>query len=320
MGMSMIDVLMATYNGARHIEAQLASIAAQTHADWRLVVRDDGSTDATPAILAGFAEAHPGRVEIVEDGRANLGSQNNFSALMERTQAPYAALSDQDDIWIPERLDLSLRAMRELEARHGAEMPLLVFSDRTVLDDTGGEEMQWARNEGVPLSVGQDFRKLLTMNVVAGCTTLLNRPLLRLVAPVPRQARLHDHWLALVAAGAGRVAVVDRPTVRWRQHASNVTGIRQVGARNYAGRAKLLFANLERHRRRYGELYDQAQAFIDRCAGEPGAEAAIRDARAFCALRQRTALGRMVAAARGGLLPPGPERMAGFLLTGSGRA
>src|SRR4051812_35853596 len=98
-----VDILMATYNGAGYLREQLDSIADQTHRNWRLVVRDDGSTDKTKDILAAFAAAHPGKVKIIDDGKRKLGSGQNFAALMQEAAndraVKYIMFSDQDDIW-----------------------------------------------------------------------------------------------------------------------------------------------------------------------------------------------------------------------------
>src|SRR5262249_54654542 len=121
---STIDILLATYNGAAYLEEQLASIEAQAHPNWRLIARDDGSSDRTADILAAFRTRHPGKVTIVRDADGNLGLVQNFSRLMEASTAPYAAFCDQDDVWLPEKLSLCLARMRDLEAEHGRDKPL----------------------------------------------------------------------------------------------------------------------------------------------------------------------------------------------------
>ena len=114
-----IDILLATYNGETFLDEQLDSIAAQAHGDWRLIARDDGSSDRTPEILEAFRMRHPGKVVVLEDGDGNLGLVQNFSRLMAHSDAPYAAFCDQDDVWMPEKLALSLAKMRELEQEQG---------------------------------------------------------------------------------------------------------------------------------------------------------------------------------------------------------
>src|SRR5829696_7008565 len=94
------DILLATFNGARFLPEQLASIEAQTHGGWRLIVRDDGSDDGTRSIIEAFAERHGERVRFLRDGRSQLGACGNFAALLEASDAPYFMFCDQDDVWL----------------------------------------------------------------------------------------------------------------------------------------------------------------------------------------------------------------------------
>src|SRR5437763_17125550 len=95
-----VDILLATFNGAKYLPELLSSLEGQSRADWRLIVRDDLSSDASPAILDAFAERHAGRVDVLRDERGRLGSVANFAALMEVSAAPYFMFCDQDDIWL----------------------------------------------------------------------------------------------------------------------------------------------------------------------------------------------------------------------------
>ena len=220
-----IDILLATYNGAAFLEEQLDSIVTQTRPDWRLIARDDGSTDRTPEILQAFRERHPDKVVMLEDGDGNLGLVQNFSRLMEHSTAPYAAFCDQDDVWIPEKLELSLAKMRELEREQGAETPLLVFTDLEVVD----EDLKVINSSSWHFANLRPDRcnslnRLLLQNVVTGCTVLMNRPLVGKAVPIPSDAHVHDWWVALAASTFGRAAYVSRRTVRYRQHDRNLLG------------------------------------------------------------------------------------------------
>ena len=199
-----VDILLATYNGAAFVEAQLDSILAQTHKNWRLVIRDDGSTDKTPEIVEAFRARHPEKVIVLEDEAGNLGLVQNYSRLMEHAGAGYVAFCDQDGVWKPLKLELSLQKMCDMEADHGADKPLLVFTDLTVVD----EDLQpihgsfW-RHEGLRPDRCNSLNRLLLQNVVTGCTALMNRPLVERSVPLPAEAVVHDWWVALVAAAFG---------------------------------------------------------------------------------------------------------------------
>ncbi|MEE8504787.1 MAG: glycosyltransferase family 2 protein, partial [Kiloniellales bacterium] len=220
-----IDILLATYNGQAFLEEQLDSIAAQTHGDWRLIARDDGSTDRTPEILDAFRTRHPGKVVVLEDGDGNLGLVRNFSRLMAYSDAPYAAFCDQDDVWIPEKLDLSLAKMRELEREHGNGTPLLVFTDLTVVDE-GLEVVHdsfWRYADLDPAAIN-NVSNMMIGNVVTGCTLIMNEVLRDSAVPIPDEAVVHDWWIAASASMFGKAAHIDRPTVLYRQHGGNSMG------------------------------------------------------------------------------------------------
>jgi glycosyltransferase involved in cell wall biosynthesis len=95
-----VDILLATYNGGEFLADQLASIERQTFSEWRLIVRDDGSTDNTVLILEEFRECYPDKVLLIEDLEHNLGPGRNFERLLGYSDAPYFFFCDQDDVWM----------------------------------------------------------------------------------------------------------------------------------------------------------------------------------------------------------------------------
>ena len=219
-----IDIVMATYNGARFLCEQLDSVLAQARPGVRLLVRDDGSTDATREILAAYAGNRPEGV-LVENGSRRLGACGSFSALLERSDADFVVLCDQDDVWLPGRLDAMLRRLVELEDRHGRGAPLLVHSDLTVVD-AGLRELcpSFWRYQGLDPFRGGVLNRLLVQNVVTGCAAILNRALVRRATPIPKAAVMHDWWLATAAAALGRLEALAQPTALYRQHGENRVG------------------------------------------------------------------------------------------------
>ncbi len=114
-----IDKLLATFNGERFLPEQLNSIVAQTHKNRRVLVRDDGSTDGTLAHLKAYKDKVADKLEILEDGKRNLGSVGNFSTLTEASTAPYVAFCDQEDIWRSGKMAMGWRRSRN-STRDGA--------------------------------------------------------------------------------------------------------------------------------------------------------------------------------------------------------
>jgi len=233
--MAHVRILMATWNGARHLDAQLDSLVAQDHADWSLWVSDDGSTDATRDRLAAFAAAHPDRKVQMLDGPGR-GAAANFLSLIRTAGDGGAclALSDQDDIWHPDRLS---RALSMLGRGAGAG----VYSSRTVLIDAAGQPLRESRRH--PRGLG--FGNALVQNVMAG-NTMVAEPVMARVLGRTAGAALaarggagvahHDWWIYLLASGMGaRLIHDDRPSLGYRQHGANAMGasdgLRQVRAR-----------------------------------------------------------------------------------------
>lgn len=220
-----VDILLGSFNGEAFLGAQLQSIEAQSFSQWRLIARDDASSDGTVALLEDFRARHPGRVQLLRDDDGRLGAVANFGRLLQHSDAPYAAFCDQDDVWMADKLALGLECMGALEARHGSERPLLVFSDLEVVDrhlETVAASL-WCRKQLRP-ERSRELGALLVDNVVTGCTTLMNHELVRQASPIPEGVLFHDWWVALVAAALGRSAWIERATVRYRQHGYNAAG------------------------------------------------------------------------------------------------
>lgn len=224
--MMQVQIALATYNGAAHIEAQLTSLMVQSYPHWQIIARDDGSLDATPALLHAFAQRYPDRIRILSSATQPLGPAGNFSLLMEAATAPYIMPCDQDDVWHPDKIARSVEAMAALERKHGAATPLLVHGDSRVVDE-GLKVLHpsfhalYARKPA-----RARFASALVHNAAQGCTVTVNRALIRLACPVPPEARMHDMWLFLIALGAGRVEFIDAQLVDYRQHGANAVGMR----------------------------------------------------------------------------------------------
>jgi glycosyltransferase involved in cell wall biosynthesis len=291
-----IDILLATYEGSAYLPAQLDSLFAQTNRQWRLVVRDDGSTDGTQEILDRTVAAHPGRVVLAgQDGR-RLGAAGSFAALLELSEAPYVMLCDQDDVWLPDKVELTLGAMRQLEGEWGANTPLLVNTDLKVVDQRLAtiDESFWHFERIHPQRTCR-LSRVLMQNFATGCTVMINRALARLALPVPVESMMHDWWLALVAVAFGKVSSMPKATVLYRQHGGNDTGASRwkfsTGVKNFFLYRDRRRAAVAEQRRMYVALERQATAFATRYDErlDPAERAMLA---AFCTLGGKGFFGR----------------------------
>lgn len=217
-----IDILLATYNGERFLEAQLDSLFGQTCTDFRIIIHDDGSTDRTADILRAYHERYPDRILILADEHRGLGATQNFALLLLHATAPYIAFCDQDDVWLPEKLEWSLRELQRIQ-REFPGKPAMVYSDMQVIDETGNllAPSAWQQLHLDPKYF--TLNRLLIQNIPHGCTMLIDRAMQELVCPIPPEAMLHDHWIALSAILLGAHQAIDTPLVLLRNHGSNVT-------------------------------------------------------------------------------------------------
>lgn len=211
-----VTVLMAVYNGAPDLPAQLDSLLAQTHRDWQLIASDDGSQDDSRAILARYAKLAP--VQVVE-GPSQGFVQNFLSLIAQSDVSGPVALSDQDDVWFPEKLERALERLKAIPAEH----PALYCSRRVNWWPDGGRQ-EVSRTYAQP----PGFANALVENIAAGNTIVVNPAavsLIRATVAVAADVPFHDWWLYLVVTGAGGTVIHDpEPGLLYRQHSRNVLG------------------------------------------------------------------------------------------------
>ena len=222
-----VHIACATYNGGRFFEEFLESLRTQTHGDWRLYIRDDASGDATVDI-AEAAAARDSRVQLTPaaPGNERLGAARSFLWLVNRlpADATHVMFADQDDVWLPAKIERTLAAMRQAEAELGDALPLLVHTDLTVTDGTLREihPSFWTYSRIHPEPA--TLRRIVSHNVTTGATVMMNRALHALIRESPDEVAMHDWWCACVASAFGRVVAVHEPTILYRQHGTNSIG------------------------------------------------------------------------------------------------
>lgn len=255
----MIDILLATYNGEKYLKQQLDSILAQNVDCWHLYIKDDCSVDSTLSIAKAYEARYPDKITVIDSACATGSAKANFLSLLKYSKSQYIMFCDQDDVWLPDKIKLALETMRQNES--DTSLPVLVHSDLTIVDERLSQihasffKFQGLNSKAIALN------RLLVQNNITGCTVMINRSLLDLAADADTDKILmHDWWFGLVASAFGKIAFVDKPTILYRQHASNQLGA--VNNRSISGALKIVLKRLNT-KRRVSITFSQAQHFFD---------------------------------------------------------
>jgi glycosyltransferase involved in cell wall biosynthesis len=212
-----VSIALCTYHGAAWLEAQLESLLAQTHAPLELVAADEASTDATFAILERYAPRFA-RATLIRNPQ-RLGVRANFEQAFRRCSGDWIAPCDQDDVWLPHKLERLLGAADATTT--------LVYGDSLLVDEQGRPLPPGRRGNRVSqrytMASGHDPRVFALANCISGHAMLLRRDVLARALPLP-EGTMYDAWLAFVAAEMGEIRYVDEVLVQFRQHARNASG------------------------------------------------------------------------------------------------
>jgi glycosyltransferase involved in cell wall biosynthesis len=231
---NLVSIAIATYNGEKYLCEQLDSIKNQTYSDLEIIICDDGSTDTTWSILQNYAHADS-RIKIFRNER-NLGLVKNFEKAISLCTGDFIALSDQDDIWLPEKIKTLLYTIKSCD---------LIHSDASLIDENN-TVFEKSFSSYSNKNHSNDFLGYLFGNNVTGCTALFRRSLLEGHLPFPEEVHVHDWWIAILAAKNNGVTYLHQPLIHYRQHNNN-----QIGATSafhipsYEIREKNLLAHIQ---------------------------------------------------------------------------
>jgi hypothetical protein len=240
---------MCTYNGAQFLRAQFESIIAQSRRPDEIVVCDDCSTDETRALLKQFAAESPIPV-LLHFNEQNLGSVRNFEQAIRTCTGDVIALSDQDDVWREDKLQLIEQAF------HKTQGAGLVFSDAEIVDENlkSLDRRMWDAigfdaHKRKLVSTGKALEVLITGWTVTGATMAFRSEFVKLALPVPGGiAMIHDGWIALTIAAVAKVVIIEEPLIKYRQHAKQQIGAptRVQKATDHPGRMQAFETALQR--------------------------------------------------------------------------
>ncbi|MGB9763697.1 MAG: glycosyltransferase [Minisyncoccia bacterium] len=255
----MVEILLSTYNGDKFLNDFLNSLLTQSYKNWKLIVRDDGSKDKTIDILESFSQKYPEKVEIIKDSMGNLGPWKSFFHLLKYSKEKYVMFADQDDIWLPKKIEITLNKMILSEKKFGENYPILIHTDLKVVDQNLNNiaESFWQYQNLNPEHKSLNY--LLVQNNVTGCTVMINESLKNLINPFPTKAIMHDWWIAIVASAFGTINYVPESTILYRQHNNQNTGARKYSLLSYY---KFFIKNPQRVRDSIIKTIEQAEEFL----------------------------------------------------------
>jgi len=216
-----LSVAMATYNGELFLEEQIQSILNQSFQNFELIICDDCSTDKTAQIIQKYMQTHS-NIKLFKN-ETNIGFIKNFEKLISLCETPYIALSDQDDIWLENKLEIQMKAMKKAESLNN-NSPLMVHSDLMMINEEGKHlQNSFFKYKKYKLKDAKDLGQILGPCGVMGNTILFNQALKDKILPFPSCLEVHDYWIAVMTELLGERITMRQPLVKYRIHNENAS-------------------------------------------------------------------------------------------------
>lgn len=253
-----IHILLSTYNGSKYVEEQLHSIFEQTYQNFTLFVRDDGSTDNTVEILNNFIKQYKVSSEkmviLPNETNSNIGWKASFWMLMDKCGgADYYAFADQDDVWLPEKLEYAVEEI----GKESSEIPAFYFSQYYYCDEKLNK-LHLAPEPPLPIA----FKDVMFYTPAFGFSMVINEMLrIKALETKDRDGLVHDGWLQKIAAALGKIIYDERCTALYRRHSDAVTfsNVNLIATVRYWVKSEIFGSNMREfthfHLNRFYEVY-----------------------------------------------------------------
>ncbi|WP_127594764.1 glycosyltransferase family 2 protein [Paenibacillus lautus] len=241
--MKQVQVLLSTYNGEHYISGQLQSILKQSYPHISVLVRDDGSSDQTVALLKEYAKAHTDRIKVIVG--SNIGVVSSFFELVQQSDphADYYCFCDQDDVWMEQKIERAVSVLSS-QADH---IPAMVFTSTELTDKDLNSLGTWPKAP----SKQPSFYNALVQNIAVGATITINMAardkFVKGYEVDNSKIIMHDWWFYLLVSGFGNVIYDNRPSILYRQHESNVVG----GSNSLFDKLKQKYRSYVKHKGRH---------------------------------------------------------------------
>ena len=210
---------MATYNGEKYLAEQLDSIINQTYHNWNLLIRDDNSTDRTLEIIQDY-QKKDNRIKLLKDNKGNLGIVKNFEELLKNSESEFIMFSDQDDIWIENKLDMYLKMIEKIKNKG-----FMIHSDAILFDKNKSNILKDTFISKKAINKG--LENVFFNYFVQGATILISKEIKNFILPFPKEVYLHDRYIHLISELFFERIFVNKALIYYRQHGDN-----QIGAKN----------------------------------------------------------------------------------------
>lgn len=208
-----VAILLSTYNGEKYLREQIDSILAQTYDNFELIVRDDGSKDSTVEIIKEYVEKSDKEITLMVG--KNLGFIKSFFELLKHSDADYFSFADQDDVWLPNKIELAVKSLNKLDDTK----PNMAFSNVDYYDT----EMNFMGNGDSKGKKGY-FLNSLYECINQGMTMVINKTARDyIINNIPEKCFFHDWWTYMICTAFGNVVQDDVVTVKYRRAKTNAT-------------------------------------------------------------------------------------------------
>lgn len=246
-----VAILLATYNGEEFLKEQLDSILTQTYQNLKVYISDDSSSDATMEIVSHYQKRYPTKIFYTVN-ETNIGYVKNFEKLLEQCLESYILFSDQDDIWLEDKVEIQMREILKLEALNN-DCACLVHSDLLMIDKFGNiVKNSYFKYRSYNLKNQKDLGHLLGPSGTMGNTILINKKLRDLVLPFPDKLDVHDYWIGVNCELFGVRKTLKKALVKYRIHANNSSNSQdKLSSKKIALNRDIKLPNLETMRKYY---------------------------------------------------------------------
>lgn len=216
----MLEILLSTYNGEKFIKDQLNSLINQSYKNFKIIIRDDGSSDNTIKILNEYKKNFPDLIFLDTDCKKRLGPAKSFLYLLKKSNAKFIMFCDQDDIWLKKKIEYSMDKIKSSE-----NIPTLLFCDLILANKNlkilNKSFIKYKKFDTKNIN----FKNLCVQNIVTGCTILLNKKAIDLAKKIDLKnpCIMHDHFLAILISYFGKIEFLNKPLVLYRRHSMAFT-------------------------------------------------------------------------------------------------